>query len=204
MVACSSTCFANNRWKGRNRTYVASSRSKRDGPYHQSNLPMKKSRGSPLANRELLALAITQSKSMKDVLIFLGLRAAGGNYGSLRYWAATYGLALPEVDRTVQTARARAYSLIPDTQVFCEESKYQNRSQIKKRLIRDHSFEPVCLLCGIGEEWNGLPLRLQLDHINGIFNDNRISNLRLVCPNCHSQTNNFAGRNQQRNVAPSA
>lgn len=55
-------------------------------------------------------------------------------------------------------------------------------------------MEYKCAICGISE-WLGNPLSLQLDHINGISNDHRLENLRLVCPNCHSQTETFAGRN---------
>jgi hypothetical protein len=55
--------------------------------------------------------------------------------------------------------------------------------------------EEKCEICEIGNEWNGKPLTLQLDHINGIHLDNRIENLRILCPNCHSQTATFCGRN---------
>lgn len=53
-----------------------------------------------------------------------------------------------------------------------------------------------CSLCGIGEFWNGKYLKLQVDHINGSPFDNTPKNLRLVCPNCHSQTENFSGKNK--------
>lgn len=46
-------------------------------------------------------------------------------------------------------------------------------------------------MCGIGNEWNGKPLTLQLDHINGDHSDNRLENLRILCPNCHSQTSTW-------------
>ena len=46
--------------------------------------------------------------------------------------------------------------------------------------------------------WNGIPLVLQLDHINGINNDNRIENLRFLCPNCHSQTTTFSGKHAKK------
>ena len=58
----------------------------------------------------------------------------------------------------------------------------------------------ACTTCGINE-WQGKPLTLHLDHINGINNDNRIENLRLLCPNCHSQTETY-GRRASRVAEP--
>jgi 5-methylcytosine-specific restriction endonuclease McrA len=57
-----------------------------------------------------------------------------------------------------------------------------------------------CAVCGISD-WLGLPLTLQVDHINGVNDDNRIENLRLLCANCHSQTDTFGARNIKRKVA---
>jgi hypothetical protein len=69
-----------------------------------------------------------------------------------------------------------------------------NRGNLKRRLLREGLKEPRCELCGIAE-WQGKPLSLALHHINGDGRDNRLENLQLLCPNCHSQTENFAGRN---------
>jgi predicted amidophosphoribosyltransferase len=55
-------------------------------------------------------------------------------------------------------------------------------------------IEYKCNICDLTEIWNGKKISLQLDHINGIYNDNRLHNLRYLCPNCHSQTENFAGK----------
>lgn len=64
----------------------------------------------------------------------------------------------------------------------------------KGRLIREGVLENRCQLCGIGPEWNGRPLVLQLDHTNGNHQDWRLENLRILCPNCHTQTPTFGGR----------
>ena len=58
----------------------------------------------------------------------------------------------------------------------------------------------VCACCGNAGRWQGQPLTLQLDHVNGRYNDNRLENLRWLCPNCHSQTETFAGRGKVRRV----
>jgi 5-methylcytosine-specific restriction endonuclease McrA len=70
----------------------------------------------------------------------------------------------------------------------------QSRGNLKRRLIREGLKASHCELCGISG-WLGKPLSLALHHINGDGRDNRLENLQLLCPNCHSQTENFAGRN---------
>jgi DNA-binding CsgD family transcriptional regulator len=74
---------------------------------------------------------------------------------------------------------------------------YRGRSNLKLRLLKEGLKEPRCEGCGISE-WRGRPLSLALHHENGDRHDNRLANLRLLCPNCHSQTPNFAGRNGRR------
>lgn len=69
-----------------------------------------------------------------------------------------------------------------------------HRGTVKHRLIAEGRVKEACFECGI-TSWQGRKLSLVLDHINGINNDNRIENLRLLCPNCNSQTDTFAGRN---------
>jgi len=73
--------------------------------------------------------------------------------------------------------------------VLTKDSNY-NRTKLKDRLIQEGLKEYKCEICGISE-WLGHPISLQLHHLNGINNDNRLSNLQLLCPNCHSQTDNF-------------
>lgn len=81
--------------------------------------------------------------------------------------------------------------------IFVENCKYNIKGQeLIKRLVRDGKRELKCQGCGINS-WNGNPIVLQLHHVNGVVNDNREENLEIVCPNCHSQTENWAGRNIQ-------
>lgn len=72
------------------------------------------------------------------------------------------------------------------------------RSVLRRYVIKNNLIPYRCAICG-RVEWQGRTLSLELDHINGINNDNRIENLRFLCPNCHSQTTTYGSRNQQRN-----
>lgn len=81
---------------------------------------------------------------------------------------------------------------------------YRGRYNLKLRLLREGVKDGRCEVCGLSE-WRGAPLTLTLHHVNGLRDDNRLENLQLLCPNCHSQTSNFAGRNGRgREIVDSA
>jgi DNA-binding CsgD family transcriptional regulator len=79
----------------------------------------------------------------------------------------------------------------------------RNRNHVKQRLFDLGLKERRCERCGC-EDWLGQPLTLALHHVNGDNDDNRLDNLQLLCPNCHSQTDNFAGRNARRRKSAEA
>lgn len=71
------------------------------------------------------------------------------------------------------------------------------RGHLKERLLAAGLLTNACHECGL-TAWRGKPISLALHHVNGVGTDNRLENLQLLCPNCHSQTANFAGRNKAR------
>lgn len=85
-------------------------------------------------------------------------------------------------------------SKIPTEQLLVIGSEANNQT-IKKRIIAEKLLTYECVVCGNKGEWQNKPIVLHLDHINGNNDDNRINNLRFLCPNCHSQTDTYGGRN---------
>lgn len=73
----------------------------------------------------------------------------------------------------------------------------KSRFNVKWRLIRAGLLPNHCQQCGLSE-WRGMPLSMHIDHVNGIKDDHRLENLRMLCPNCHSQTETYGGRNMKR------
>lgn len=146
---------------------------------------------SILQNKEILSQVISDSSSIKECLEKLDLRSAGGNYAAFKQACERYGLNIPKYKPTPRQQ-------VPNEEVFKVDSNYSNRGSIKKRLLKDYGFKYQCVHCGLADSWNGKPITLQLEHINGISNDNRLENLCFLCPNCHSQTETYAGKKSRR------
>lgn len=91
---------------------------------------------------------------------------------------------------------ARRSNKISDEEVFCVNSNYLSGKNIKKRLYKDFKWIKQCNNCKL-TEWQGNPIPLELEHKNGVHNDNRIENLELLCPNCHALTSTYRGKNKE-------
>ena len=134
------------------------------------------------------------------ILEQIGLRANGSNYARLQERIKEEGLDIEELNKRKKQYRKKQLAVArkkrkgkPDCEVFLSGKK-QDNDFIKHRMVKS-GIENKCSVCGLPGEWNGQPLTLQLDHINGDNKDYELKNLRLLCPNCHSQTDNFCGKN---------
>lgn len=145
---------------------------------------------------ELRMLCKTET-SQASILRKLGYTNSPGNYGTLKRLAEEFGLDLPDGSGT---GHATQRVLRPLEEILVESSTYTNNQHLKNRVLNAGLLLNRCF-CGQGPEWNGKSLTLQLDHINGIHNDNRIENLRIICPNCHAQTQTFCKGKKWRQAA---
>lgn len=143
---------------------------------------------------------VKTATSLSEVLKAYGLENKGGNSHTLKRRLKEESIDFSHINLGVGSNKGRKFwevNLMTLDEclkhMFVEKSPY-NRSTIKRYLRRYNLISYACSECHGGDEWNGKPLKLQLDHQNGISDDNRLGNLRWVCPNCHTQTPTFAGR----------
>jgi hypothetical protein len=157
------------------------------------------SKNKRIYEKEFIQKVVNDSVSYKEVLIKMGLRAAGGNYKILKKYINLYGLSISHFESPEEVSKRNLFKdKISLDEILVENSTY-SRTSLKTRLYDDKILERKCSLCGQDENWNGMKISLILDHINGIYNDNRIENLRIVCPNCNAGLDTHAGKNNRKN-----
>ncbi len=148
-----------------------------------------------------LKTAVKSSHSTREVIFKLGLIPAGGNYEQIK--TAIFENKISTTHFTGKGWRInRTFApnpRIPLSNILVGHSKFQS-FKLKKRLFTEGLKLQKCELCGWAEQSQDGRIPLELDHINGDRYDNRIENLRILCPNCHSLQPTHRGMNQKRRV----
>lgn len=137
---------------------------------------------------------IEQSETISQCLEYFELVNKGSNYTTFLRRCKVEEIDCSKFKRT--KGRREFLKAVPLEEVLVENSTY-SRYNLKRRLMKSGLIENKCSNCSLPPVWAGKSLTMVLDHINGKNDDNRLENLRLLCPNCNSQTPTFAGRNRQ-------
>lgn len=142
--------------------------------------------------------AIMNSRSYRQALINLGIASEGGNYRVIHNAIEKYNI---DISHFTKQSWAKDQKIGPKRTL----SEYLNNNfpitshRLRLRLISENIFEHKCSSCDLNT-WKDRPIPLELDHIDGNHSNNNLDNLRLLCPNCHSLTDTFRGKNKKKNI----
>lgn len=145
----------------------------------ESKYPVK-----PKWRKENLVKVVKESNNYVECLKKLGIKNFGSSFNTLKKYIELYNINIEHFISPGEQIRKLSKE-IPINEVLIENSSY-NRTRLKERLYKEGLKERKCELCAQNEIWMDKKMSLILDHINGVNNDNRIENLRIVCPNCNA------------------
>lgn len=155
----------------------------------------RKKRGEQRFSKEQLVEASAGASSMREVIENLGLKPNGGQYRYVKQYFVDAGLDYPKFDYADAAKNLSSRNKLSDDEWF-SKGVFRGGPHTKKRLIKLGVKEQCS--CGQGPVWMGKPLTLQVDHIDGDRFNNLISNLRILCPNCHTQTETYSSKKRHR------
>jgi hypothetical protein len=150
-----------------------------------------------------LRVAVANSRSWAEALRRLGYCPSGGNWKTLKKRAAALGVSTDQFDPYAASRERNRRSRTPLEEILVVGSTF-SRTCLKQRLYDEGLKEPRCELCGQDESWRGKKMGMILDHANGVRDDNRLENLRIICPNCAATLDTHCGRKNRELLSPRA
>ncbi len=147
-------------------------------------------------NKKELAEIVKKSYSYRQVLKELGLIPAGGNYDQLKKYMQLFEIDISHFKGRAWNKGKKGIGVFKYSleEILVKNSSYQSY-KLKNRLFFNKLKFPSCEICGWAKKTKDGRLPLELDHINGNNTDNRLENLRILCPNCHSLQSTHRGKN---------
>lgn len=146
-------------------------------------------------SKETLEKAVKTSNNVAECLRSLGLISGSNQNTFWKYIGIHYiDTSHFEVKGGKKHSRASTTKTSNTSELLVQDSPV-GTATVKKRILQEQLIDYKCFLCGLEDTWNDQPIVLHLDHINGDNRDNRLQNLRFLCPNCHSQTDTYCGKN---------
>jgi 5-methylcytosine-specific restriction endonuclease McrA len=147
---------------------------------------------------EEIKKAVKESISYKEVLRKLNKSSSGDAYTYLIRYIKKKNIDVSHFNSWKNNKVINKCFTLDE--IFVKNSEYKGGTKgLKEMILKNNLFEYKCVECGNTGEWNGKQLSLHLDHINGDNKDDRLENLRFLCPNCHSQTETYSGKNNKKN-----
>ncbi len=139
-----------------------------------------------------LEQAVRTSYTIRAVLDKIGLTPAGGNYEMIQRRIGLLGLDTSHfLGSAILKGTTHDYNTRPLGQVLVRR-QVENTWRLKSRLLQEGLKQVICECCG-ATEWRGKPVPLELHHVDGDRTNNELSNIQLLCPNCHALTDNYRG-----------
>ena len=152
--------------------------------------------------KDKLEQIVSESYSFAEALRKIGLRDVGSNFKTIKKYVEEYNIDISHFrgqtwNKGMGNTDYAAYNKLEN--ILKENTNFKSDT-LKYRLVKEGLKQWKCEKCGNEGVWEGKELVLELHHINGNHYDNRLENLQILCPNCHSQTDNFRNKNSTKAV----